>query len=72
MPNFFFLFSFFCRPGSVGVDTALIFTNETVLPKAKVIEKNLETAIVESRAFLGSVLTSSITVGEFLIFSNGF
>ncbi len=63
---------FFCRPGSVGVDTELIFNNETVLPKARVIENHLKESITKSRAFLGPVIPSSIIVCEFLCFSNNF
>ncbi len=54
------------------MDTELVFKNETLLPKAKVIENQLKKAIAESRAFLGSVIPSSIIVGKFLFFSNNF
>ncbi|XP_042609772.1 uncharacterized protein LOC122142761 [Cyprinus carpio] len=50
-------------PGSVGVDTELIFKNQTVLPNATSIEESLKTAIAESKVFLG-VIPSSITVVE--------
>lgn len=48
----------------MGVDTELIFKNQTVLPNATSIEESLKTAIAESKVFLG-VIPSSITVGEF-------
>ncbi|XP_043110214.1 mucin-5AC-like [Puntigrus tetrazona] len=48
-------------PGSVGVDTELIFKNQTVVPYATSIEESLKTAIAESKVFLG-VIPSSITV----------
>ncbi|KAL1246718.1 hypothetical protein QQF64_034349 [Cirrhinus molitorella] len=50
-------------PGSVGVDTELIFKNQTVLPNATSIEESLTTAIAESKVFLG-VIPSSIIVVE--------
>lgn len=62
---------FLSRRGSVGVDTQLIFKNETVLPNSTSIEEDLKFAIVESTVFLG-VIPNSITVGEFLILSRWF
>ncbi|KAF4117970.1 hypothetical protein G5714_000021 [Onychostoma macrolepis] len=50
-------------PGSVGVDTELIFKNQTVLPNATSIAESLKTAIAESKVFL-VVIPSSIIVVE--------
>ncbi len=49
----------------MGVDTQLIFTNESVIPNATIIEDNLKTGINELKVFLGSENISSVIVGEF-------
>ncbi|XP_039537983.1 uncharacterized protein LOC120486186 [Pimephales promelas] len=51
-------------PGSVGVDTELIFKNQTVVPNATKIQETLKTAITESKVFIFSVIPSSISVVE--------
>ncbi|KTF83471.1 hypothetical protein cypCar_00042312 [Cyprinus carpio] len=58
-------------PEPVGVDTELIFKSQTVLPNTTSIVDTLMTAIVELKVFFGTI-PLSITVGEFLIFSNSF
>ncbi len=49
----------------MGVETQLIFTNELVIPNATSIKENLLTGIDELKVFLGSVIPSSVIVGEF-------
>ncbi len=49
----------------MGVDTQLIFTNESVIPNATSFGDNLKTGINELKVFLGSVNISSVIVGEF-------
>ncbi|XP_073688492.1 uncharacterized protein [Garra rufa] len=51
-------------PGSVGVDTELIFKNQTVLPNATSIEESLTTAIAESKVFLDVIPNSIIVVQQ--------
>ncbi|KAL7845278.1 hypothetical protein AOLI_G00234700 [Acnodon oligacanthus] len=46
--------------GSVGVDTQIIFINETVLPSAAVLINSLNSAINNSKVFL-NIIPSSIT-----------
>ncbi|KAL6482464.1 hypothetical protein MHYP_G00105440 [Metynnis hypsauchen] len=46
--------------GSVGVDTQLIFQNETVLPNVTVVAESLKSAINVSKVFL-DIIPSSVT-----------
>ncbi|KAL7851909.1 hypothetical protein SRHO_G00176940, partial [Serrasalmus rhombeus] len=48
--------------GSVGVDTQLIFQNETVLPNVTVVAESLKSAINGSKVFLDIILSSVTAV----------
>ncbi|KAI4902628.1 hypothetical protein NFI96_006803 [Prochilodus magdalenae] len=48
--------------GSVGVDTQLIFKNETVLPNITLVAESLKSAVNGSKVFL-NIIPSSITAG---------
>ncbi|KAL7845144.1 hypothetical protein AOLI_G00233360 [Acnodon oligacanthus] len=51
--------------GSVGVDTQLIFQNETVLPNVTVVAESLKSAINDYKVFL-DIIPSSVTAGNIL------